>query len=132
MNSSVFCFRFSLIYMLTDINISSVFFETESVKRIERNPSRQSLISYSSRAHSRRNRGDIAIKVHSSFLLQGRTIKDVFPGQCSRRAAFSRFSRSQHAVRVGKECHITVYCCRPTKRGLWVIRRNEVPAFPRK
>lgn len=35
--------------------------------------------------------------------------------------------------RVGKECHITVYCCRPTKRSPWVIRRErEAPAFSRK
>lgn len=37
------------------------------------------------------------------------------------------------APRAGKECHITVYCCRPTKRSPRVIRRErEAPAFSRK
>lgn len=77
---------------------------------------------YFSRVHSRRDRGDIARKSATVPFCWKGTIKDGVSPR-SRGAAFAvRVFKEPRRCR-GKECHITVYCCRPTKRSLQVIRR---------
>lgn len=82
----------------------------------------ESLMLYFSRVHSRRGRGDIAKKSATVPFCWDGTIKDGVSPR-SRGAAFAVRVFKEPRRRRGKECHITVYCCRPTKRSLQVIRR---------
>lgn len=93
---------------------------------------------YFSRVHSRRDRNDIVRKSATVLFCWDGTIKDgVSP--CSRGAVFAARVFKEPRRRRGKECHITVYCCRPTKRSLQVIRRarclhsrgKNSPFYPR-